>query len=406
MSDEIEIYFENGRRAYCLDTPEDIAEIEARFGSKVKKTYNTGGSVGGRTIAQTPSPKADRIYGSETNKPGSSRSNETASEINFDEKTLKSIKNKVKNFNNENPDKKITLNSAKAVVRRGMGAYSKSHRPTIKGGKPNSRTAWGLARLNAFLYKIKTGSSKSGKYSQDDDLINELGYKVAKFKTGGEVENAERWDKKINGIDALTENIQSLRYNLTKNLSSPNEKIFLTSLVVSLMDETGERVGNEESASNGHYGITGLKKKHIKFNGNQICLKYVGKSGVEHEVEFTNEKLATALKKALANSNDSEFVFVTSEGFKIKADRVNRFLADYNVTAKDLRGYSANKWVVDKLKKIETIGKDDKERKKQLNEIVKKVASEIGHGRATLKKHYLIPQLEPMFIEKGKIIEL
>jgi hypothetical protein len=66
-----------------------------------------------------------------------------------------------------------------------MGAYSSSHRPSISGGKPNNRVAWGLARLNAFIFKIINGKSKSGKYSQDDDLINELGYKVQKFNDGG-----------------------------------------------------------------------------------------------------------------------------------------------------------------------------------------------------------------------------
>jgi hypothetical protein len=66
-----------------------------------------------------------------------------------------------------------------------MGAYSSTHRPTISGGKPNSRVAWGLARLNAFLYKIDKGKSRSGKYSQDNDLIDELGYKYSKFEDGG-----------------------------------------------------------------------------------------------------------------------------------------------------------------------------------------------------------------------------
>ena len=139
---------------------------------------------GGRTIAQTPAPKKERIYGSNINKQKSSESNTSAKQIVFDEKTLKSIKNKVDKHNEENPDNKITLSSAKAVVRRGMGAYSKSHRPTIKGGKPNSRVAWGLARLNAFIYKIKNGVSKSEKYIQDDDLINELNIK---YNIGGEI---------------------------------------------------------------------------------------------------------------------------------------------------------------------------------------------------------------------------
>ena len=140
-----------------------------------------------RTIAQTPAPKQDQVQGSDVNKKSSSKDLSSAKLIKFDDKTLDSIKNKVKEHNGEHPDKKINLSSAKAVVRRGMGAYSKSHRPTISGGKPNSRVAWGLARLNSFTYKIVNGKSKSGKYSQDDDLIEELGFKVANYENGGKM---------------------------------------------------------------------------------------------------------------------------------------------------------------------------------------------------------------------------
>ena len=141
----------------------------------------------GGTISQTPAPKKDQVKGSDINKKSSSKDLSSAKLIKFDEKTLVAIKNKVKEHNAEYPDKKINLSSAKAVVRRGFGAYSKSHRPTISGGKPNSRVAWGLARLNAFTYKIVKGKSKSGKYSQDDDLIEELGYKVANYENGGKM---------------------------------------------------------------------------------------------------------------------------------------------------------------------------------------------------------------------------
>lgn len=142
---------------------------------------------GGRTLAQTPAPSKERIYGSDRNKPRSSRDSSSAESIKFDAKTLSSIENKVEKHNEEHPDKKVNLATAKAVVRRGMGAYSKSHRPTISGGQPNSRVAWGLARLNAFLYKVVHGVSKSGKYSQDNDLLDELGIAHKKFADGGKL---------------------------------------------------------------------------------------------------------------------------------------------------------------------------------------------------------------------------
>ena len=147
--------------------------------------------TGGQSLSKTPAPKKDRVYGSKKNKPESSKDTKSAEKIEFNEKTLETIKNKVAEHNEKNPKKKVTLASAKAVVRRGMGAYSSTHRPTISGGKPNSRVAWGLARLNAFFYKIINGKSKSGKYSQDDDLINELGYKVAKYVDGGDIQAYE-----------------------------------------------------------------------------------------------------------------------------------------------------------------------------------------------------------------------
>jgi GNAT superfamily N-acetyltransferase len=156
---------------------EDLKEEWERRQNKYKK--------GGRTISQTPAPKKDQIKGSDKNKAGSSKDTESAKQIKFNEKTLNSIQNKVDEHNKQYPNKKITLESAKAVVRRGMGAYSQTYRPTISGGKPNSRVAWGLARLNAFIYKIINGKSKSGKYSQDNDLIEELGYKVEKYEIGG-----------------------------------------------------------------------------------------------------------------------------------------------------------------------------------------------------------------------------
>jgi hypothetical protein len=139
----------------------------------------------GGNISKTPAPKKEQIIGSKTNEVGSASDSNSAKNIDFSERTMQAIENKVAEHNKAHKDKKVTIGAAKAVVRRGMGAYSTSHRPTISGGQPNSRVAWGLARLNAFLYKIVNGKSESGKYTQDDDLIAELGYSVQKYKIGG-----------------------------------------------------------------------------------------------------------------------------------------------------------------------------------------------------------------------------
>jgi len=214
----------------------------------------------------------------------------------------------------------------------------------------------------------------------------------------------KRWEKKKLNIGALAHNIRSLRYNVTVDLKSDDEKTFMTALAVDLMDKTAERVGNDESASNGHFGITGLNKRHVSVDGNTVKLKYKGKSGVEHDKAITDAGLAESVRKAIKIS-PTKYLLCTSDKFRINADRVNRYLAEYEITAKDIRGYSANKWIINKLKEVEP-AEDEAKRKKQFNEVAKKVAKKVGHGLPTLKKHYMIPELETNFISKGKVIDM
>jgi hypothetical protein len=125
---------------------------------------------GGRTIAQTPAPKKDRIYGSKVNAKGSASSEKSASKIKLSKSITESLSNKLSEFKKESKKDNVSLNDLKAVYRRGLGAYSISHRPTISGGKPNTRNAWAMARVNKFLLKA-SGEKVKKAYVQDDDLL-------------------------------------------------------------------------------------------------------------------------------------------------------------------------------------------------------------------------------------------
>lgn len=125
-----------------------------------------------KSLSQTSAPKKDRIKGSKVNPKGSASSEKSASEIKFDAKTIVALNNKLKEFIEKHSNEKITLNDLKAVYRRGLGAYSTSHRPNIP------RSGWAMARVNAFLSKAGGGEYKKA-YVQDDDLM--------KYADGGEV---------------------------------------------------------------------------------------------------------------------------------------------------------------------------------------------------------------------------
>ena len=123
---------------------------------------------GRKSAAQTKAPLKDRIKGSSVNKVGSASSVAKAKAIVLSDEIISGLSEKVKDFNEKNKSKKVTLNTLKAVFRRGSGAYSTSHRPGI------TRNGWAYARVNKFLEK-KAGKAVKKAYVQDDDLLEKGG---------------------------------------------------------------------------------------------------------------------------------------------------------------------------------------------------------------------------------------
>jgi hypothetical protein len=118
-----------------------------------------------KTGASTPAKPSERIKGSKKNKKGSAKSANKNIAVGS---VLESLKEKVSSHNKKHGDKKgkrVTLGMLKAVYRRGAGAFSTSHRPGM------SRSGWGVARVNAFLHLVRTGSPKNSAYKQDNDLL-------------------------------------------------------------------------------------------------------------------------------------------------------------------------------------------------------------------------------------------
>lgn len=208
----------------------------------------------------------------------------------------------------------------------------------------------------------------------------------------------ERWIQKRASIYNLKSRIDSLKRSVRKDLFSCNEKDRLTALVIRVMLYTSERVGNEGSAENGHFGITQFKNKHIKIDGNRVNLDYMGKSGVEHEKNFCDETSAVMISELLRRRND--FLFTTEDGFRIKPDRVNRYLNYFNAKSKDIRGFNANRMMTMELNRIGKVS-DVKERPKVFNASLRKIGAKIGHGAPTLRKHYLLPEIVTVFYKYG-----
>ncbi len=224
---------------------------------------------------------------------------------------------------------------------------------------------------------------------------------------------ANRNKAKAKRVEALSKKIGDLRAKVKKDLKAEDPEKRLTALAVALMDHTYERVGNDESAKDGHFGVTGWQKKHVSFSKGKAKLKYVGKSGVKHDKSVDDASILSALRDAYeAVEEDSDDLF-SWDGGRVTAEKVNDYLKAFDVTAKDIRGYHANREMQDNLKAERKKGgklpEDAKEKKAKLKEEFKAAleatADAVGHEPATLKGQYLVPNLEDTYLENGTVLD-
>lgn len=118
---------------------------------------------GAKDPRRTPAPKKDQKKGSKKNKPDSAKDGK--SKITFSKEVTAQLAAKVKEHNAKGKGSKASLGMLKAVYRRGAGAFSTSHAPKM------SRHGWAIARVNAFLTLLRTGSPSNSGYKQDNDLL-------------------------------------------------------------------------------------------------------------------------------------------------------------------------------------------------------------------------------------------
>lgn len=217
--------------------------------------------------------------------------------------------------------------------------------------------------------------------------------------------------KKAERLEALKKNIGALRKRVQRDLKSSDPNTMLTALAVALIDHTYERVGNDDSADEGHFGVTGWQRKHITFGRGKATVRYVGKSGVKHEKKISDASILKALRDAYESSDEEEDSIFSHDMGKVDARKINSYLEPFEVSAKDLRGFHANREMQERLSATRSKGgklpEDKKAREKQLKEEFKQALEEaaeaVGHEPSTLRSQYLVPGLEEAFLKDGTV---
>jgi DNA topoisomerase-1 len=201
-----------------------------------------------------------------------------------------------------------------------------------------------------------------------------------------------------------------IRRQVEKHLALPGlprEKILAT--IVRLLETTMMRVGNEEYArTNGSFGLTTLRDKHVRIEGSRLEFNFRGKSGVAHSIELNDRRLARIVRSCRDLPGYELFQYLDDEGDRraIDSEDVNEYLrtiSGEDYTAKDFRTWAGTLLAALALREFEKFD-SQAQAKKNLVRAIESVAGKLGNTPAICRKCYIHPTVMESYLE-GSMLE-
>jgi DNA topoisomerase-1 len=210
---------------------------------------------------------------------------------------------------------------------------------------------------------------------------------------------ALRDESKFGRMLAFSESLSRLRERIARDLALPGlPRRKLLATVVRLLDKTLIRVGNDEyTKANKSYGLTTLRHRHVAVRGHTLTFEFRGKSGVQHSVAITDQRLARIVRELHDLPGHQLFKYVDESGKRQAVDSgdVNEYLRHVTgreVTAKDFRTWSGTMLAVRALRALGT-ATSEREARRNVNRALDQVARRLGNTRAVCRKYYVHPSV-------------
>jgi DNA topoisomerase I len=178
---------------------------------------------------------------------------------------------------------------------------------------------------------------------------------------------------------------------------------------VRLLDLGYFRVGNDVYADqHGSFGLTTLERRHVRKEHGRLVFRFVGKSGIEHEIEIDDPAVIDALDVMRARRAGDELL-AWKDGRRwreLDSRTVNEYVrqvagADY--TAKDFRTWHATVLAAAALAESDEPGETKTSRKRAVSAAMKEVAEFLGNTPTQARSSYVDPRVVDEY-EAGRTI--
>ena len=208
---------------------------------------------------------------------------------------------------------------------------------------------------------------------------------------------AHRDELKFSRLPEFAKRLPRLRRRIFQDMRSPGlDQNKVLAVVARLLEVTCVRIGNSEYVrQNGSFGLTTLRDKHVQPCRHGMRLCFPGKSGIEHEVEIDDPRLAHIVRRCRDLPGYELFQYIDESGERSKIDStmVNEYIREAmggDFTAKDFRTWHGTIEAVIALGGVPQ-PRTKKELSKAISGAVNVVAQRLRNRPATCRKFYIHP---------------
>jgi DNA topoisomerase I len=213
-----------------------------------------------------------------------------------------------------------------------------------------------------------------------------------------------RDETKYGRLAAFGRTLPRIRRRVSRDLALPGlprEKVLAT--VVRLLESTFVRIGNAEYArENSSFGLTTLRERQVQVDGSRLRFRFRGKSGVPHEVQFTDRRLARIVRRMQELPGQELFHYVDDDGatHAIESADVNaylRALAGEEFTSKDFRTWAGTLLCARALRELPPPASATAGRR-AIKRAVERAASTLRNTPAVCRKCYVHPAVVETYL--------
>jgi DNA topoisomerase-1 len=217
--------------------------------------------------------------------------------------------------------------------------------------------------------------------------------------------DAAKFERLLEFADALPKIRRRVRRDLREREVN---REFVIAVVVSLLETSLVRVGNEEYArDNGSYGLTTLRDRHVRMNGRHLDLVFPGKSGRVRTVPVHDPRLVRAVRKCRDVPGQILFQYLDEVGqHPIRSNDVNEYLretSEADVSAKDYRTWIATLLAAAALA-ASSVPRSERDATSSVNDVLSVVSEELGNTPAVCRTSYVHPIVVDEF-RRGTLAE-